>query len=82
MAEPQQLGHMLYIQQLITELERLSRMDDNLSDGLKFIQILRAGIEHSLEHGQPLVGALWLQDKPSPNQRRVTWSTGRLLSRS
>lgn len=32
-ARTQQLGYMIYIQQLIAELERLSRLDDRLSDG-------------------------------------------------
>lgn len=61
--QPQQYGHMLHIQQLINELERLTRLDDGLQDARPFILTLSAGVEHSLTHGQPLVAALWLQDK-------------------
>eukprot|EP00904_Undaria_pinnatifida_P000408 jgi/Undpi1/10368/HiC_scaffold_29.g12818.m1 len=61
--EPQQYGHMTYIKHLISELERLTRLDDSLRDARAFILTLVAGVEHSMEHGQPLVAALWLQDK-------------------
>eukprot|EP00904_Undaria_pinnatifida_P011834 jgi/Undpi1/7781/HiC_scaffold_23.g10254.m1 len=61
--EPQQYGHMTYIKHLISELERLTRLDDSLRDARAFILTLVAGVDFSLEHGQPLVAALWLQDK-------------------
>ena len=54
---------MIHIKHLISELERLTRLDDSLRDARAFILTLVAGVEHSLEHGQPLVAALWLQDK-------------------
>lgn len=63
MTEPQQYGHMIHVQQLINELERLTRLDDSLRSARAFILTLSAGVEHSMEHGQPVVAALWLQDK-------------------
>ena len=54
---------MTYIKHLISELERLTRLDDSLRDARAFILTLVAGVEHSLENGQPLVAALWLKDK-------------------
>ena len=61
--EPQPYGHIIHIKHLISELERLTRLDDSLRDPRAFILTLVAGVEHSLEHGQPLVAVLWLQNK-------------------
>ena len=49
--QPQQYGHILHIQQLINELERLTRLDDGLRDARPFILTLSAGVEHSMTHG-------------------------------
>lgn len=54
---------MITVQQLIAELERLTKLEGGLSYTRAFVLTVRVGVDHRMQHGQPPVAALWPQDK-------------------